>query len=106
MTVDAMKLLDTGASVNVLPYEIGIELGEVWEEQKVPIELSRNRSREPAKGLVLLGKVEPFNSVLLAYFWTKAKNMPLILGHMNFFQEFNICFYRHELVFDICPRSK
>jgi hypothetical protein len=34
-------LLDTGASVNVLPYEIGQELGLVWEEQQLSVLLSR-----------------------------------------------------------------
>ena len=57
LTVEITGLLDTGASVNVLPYEIGLELGAVWEEQTVPIELSGNLSREPARGLVLSGKV-------------------------------------------------
>lgn len=32
-SVEAMALLDTGATVNVLPYEIGIQLAAVWEEQ-------------------------------------------------------------------------
>ncbi len=104
-TVEVTGLLDTGASVNVLPYEIGLELGFVWEEQTVPIELSGNLSCEPARGLVLSGKVERFNSVLLAFAWTKVKDIPLILGHMNFFQEFNVCFYTHESIFEVCPRS-
>lgn len=29
----ASGLLDTGASVNVLPYPVGVELGYVWEQQ-------------------------------------------------------------------------
>ena len=78
LTVETAGLLDTGASVNVLPYEIGLELGAVWEEQTVPIELSRNLSREPARGLVLSGKVAQFDSVLFAFAWTKLKNVPII----------------------------
>ena len=105
LTVEVTGLLDTGASVNVLPYEIGLELGAVWEEKTVPIELSGNLSREPARGLVLSAKVAQFNSVLLAFAWTKSNNVSIILGHMNFFQEFNVCFYRHESEFEVCPRS-
>lgn len=30
-------LLDTGASVNVLPYEIGLQLGAIWEEQTISV---------------------------------------------------------------------
>ena len=30
-SLEMMALLDTGASVNVLPYEVGLQLGAVWE---------------------------------------------------------------------------
>ena len=105
-TVEVMALLDTGASVNVLPYDIGLQLGAVWEEQTVAIELSGNLSREQARGLIVSGKVAQFDSILLAFAWTQSRNVPVILGHMNFFSEFNVCFYRHELAFEVCPRSK
>ena len=32
-SIEVIALLDTGASVNVLPYEIGLQLGAVWENQ-------------------------------------------------------------------------
>lgn len=32
-SITANALLDTGAIVNVIPYELGIQLGIVWEEQ-------------------------------------------------------------------------
>jgi len=28
------------------------------------------------------------------------------LGHTNFLAEFNVCFYRHELAFEVCPIDK
>lgn len=42
LSVEVMALLDTGASVNVLPYEIGVQLGAVWENQTVSIPLTGN----------------------------------------------------------------
>jgi hypothetical protein len=36
--VEVMALLDTGASVNVLPDQIGLQLGAIWEQQTVPIQ--------------------------------------------------------------------
>jgi hypothetical protein len=30
-------LLDTGASVNVLPYELGLQLGLVWENEALSV---------------------------------------------------------------------
>ncbi|NJN13290.1 MAG: hypothetical protein HC836_46465 [Richelia sp. RM2_1_2] len=104
-SLEVMALLDTGASVNVLPYEIGLQLGYVWEEQTVPIALSGNLANNQARGVVLSGKVANFTSILLAFAWTQSNDAPLILGHMNFFAEFNVCFYRHELAFEVCPKD-
>jgi len=105
-SVEVMALLDTGASVNVLPCEIGVQLGAVWEEQTVPIELSGNLVRNEARGLVLFGTVAQFSTFLLAFAWTQSRDVPVILGHMNFFSEFNVCFYGRELAFEICARER
>lgn len=103
-SVEVTALLDTGASVNVLPYEIGLQLGAVWENQTVSIPLSGNLAQSDSRGLVLSSSVAQFPPVLLAFAWTELRNTPVILGHMNFFAEFNVCFYRHELAFEVCPR--
>jgi len=105
-TVEVMALVDTGASVNVLPYEIGVQLGAVWEEQTVPIQLSGNLADHEARGLVVSGIVVPFSPVLLAFAWTQSRDAPVILRHTNFLAEFNVCFYRHELAFEVCPIDK
>ena len=104
--VNSMALLDTGASVNVLPYEVGLQLGAVWEEQTVPIQLSGNLAQMEARGLVMSVAVAEFSPVLLAFAWTKFRDVPLILGHMNFFEEFDVCFYRAELAFELRLRTK
>ncbi|MDJ0597514.1 MAG: hypothetical protein QNJ37_01520 [Crocosphaera sp.] len=105
-SVEVMALLDTGASVNVLPYEVGLQLGAIWEDQTVTIPLSGNLASSEARGLVVSGSFSSLSPVLLAFAWTQSNNVPVILGHMNFFAEFNVCFYRHDLAFDICPRQK
>jgi hypothetical protein len=102
-SIEVMALLDTGASVNVLPYELGLQLGGVWENQTVKIPLSGNLAQSEARGLVVSGKVGSFPPLLLAFAWTQSNDVPVILGHMNFFSEFNICFYRHELAFELHP---
>jgi hypothetical protein len=106
ISIEVMALLDTGASVNVLPYEIGVQLGAVWVDQTVSIELSGNLAQHETRGLVLSGTVAHFPPVLFAFAWTQSRDAPVILGHMNFFAEFNVCFYRHESAFEICPRAK
>jgi len=105
-SVEVMALLDTGASVNVLPYEIGIQLGAIWEQQNVPIQLSGNLASSEARGLVVSGTVAEFSPILLAFAWSRSTDAPVILGHLNFFAEFNVCFFRHELAFEIYPVEK
>lgn len=102
-SVEVTALLDTGASVNVLPYEIAVQLGAVWEDQTVPVPLSGNLARQEARGLILTGTVGQFTPVLFAFAWTQSREIPVILGQMNFFAEFNVCFYKHENAFEICP---
>jgi hypothetical protein len=45
--------------------------------------------------------VEEFPAVDLAFAWTQDKYEPLILGHMNFFLAFDVCFYRSDLAFEV-----
>ena len=49
-TVVTSGLLDTGAAVNVLPYEIGMKLGLNWDGQTTPIRLTGNLASVEARG--------------------------------------------------------
>ncbi len=82
-SLEVMALLDTGASVNVLPYQIGLELGAVWEQQTLELTLSGNLGKNQARGLVLSGTIANFTPILLAFAWTQSPNAPVILGHLN-----------------------
>lgn len=98
-------LLDTGASVNVLPYDIGLQLGAVWEEQTISVVLTGNLARFLARGLVVSAQVGQCVPVRLAFAWTQANDVPLILGRQNFFSEFDVCFYGSQLAFEVCPKQ-
>ena len=43
-TVDVFGLLDSGSTVNVLPYNIGVKLGAIWENQTISSEFERKPS--------------------------------------------------------------
>jgi hypothetical protein len=78
--VMAEGLLDTGAMINVLPYEIGLELGSIWNEQNVPLDLVGNLAQYEARAVfvqAIVGQLEPVRLVLA---WTKATGIPLLLG--------------------------
>jgi hypothetical protein len=103
-TVLAVGLLDTAAAISVLPYDVGLQLGAVWEEQTTPLELTGNLARQEARALLLGATVGAFPSVRLAFAWTKSNAVPMLLGQMNFFMEFNVCFFRSQTVFEVKPK--
>jgi hypothetical protein len=100
-SVSANALLDSGSTVNLLPYDIGLQLGAIWEEQTVRLPLAGNLARVEARGLfvhVQIGNLEP---VRLAFAWAQAAQVPLILGQTNFFREFDVCFVRSRCTIEI-----
>lgn len=103
--VDRFGLVDSGATVNVLPYSVGIQLGAIWEEQRVEIALAGNLAAVPARGILLSATILHLSPVRLAFAWAYSDEVPLVLGQMNFFQEFEVCFYQAEGMFAICPRN-
>jgi hypothetical protein len=105
-SIPVSGLLDTGASVNVLPYEIGVQLGAGWELHTTPVELTGNLAHYEARGIILHGVVGPFTPVRLVFAWTKNPNVPVILGQMNFFLEFDVCFFGSQAAFEISPSLK
>ncbi|MGB3651411.1 MAG: hypothetical protein WBA41_09400, partial [Rivularia sp. (in: cyanobacteria)] len=99
--LNAEGLLDTGASVNVLPYELGLQLGLIWEDETLSVLLSGNLARFEARAVIVDAQVSPFPTVNLAFAWTQAADMPLILGQANFFFEFDVCFFRGRSEFEV-----
>ena len=100
-SVSTNALLDTGSTVNLLPYDIGLQLGAIWQEQTVRLPLAGNLARVEARGVfvhVQVGNLEP---VRLAFAWMQASQVPLILGQTNFFREFDVCFQRSRRTIEI-----
>lgn len=65
--LESMGLLDTGATINVLPYDLGLQLGAVWDNQIVSIPLAGNLQPIEARGLVVSGVIGDFSPVRLAF---------------------------------------
>ncbi|PZV03832.1 MAG: hypothetical protein DCF22_25945 [Leptolyngbya sp.] len=102
--LNAEGLLDTGASVNVLPYELGLQLGLIWEDETLSVLLAGNLAHFEARAVVINAQVSSFQMVNLAFAWTQATNVPLILGQANFFFEFDVCFFRARSEFEVRPK--
>ena len=104
-TATLSGLLDTGATVNVLPYPVGIQLGLIWAQQTTPIHLTGNLAQAEARAVVLSAMIASLPAVRLAFAWTQLTTMPVILGQVNFFLEFDVCFFRAQSAFEIRPKQ-
>jgi hypothetical protein len=103
--IEVFGLLDTGSSINVLPYSVGRDLGAIWENQTLSVQLAGNLAPVEARGLALSSQISDFASVRLVFAWSQTDDMPILLGRMNFFQEFDVCFYRSQIFFEVRPKS-
>ncbi len=104
--INVVGLVDSGATVNVLPYRYGMRLGATWNEQRATIQLAGNLGHVAAQPLFLMAKIGNFPPVRLAFAWSQNDDVPLILGQMNFFMEFDVCFYRSQLEFEVKSKSR
>ena len=64
---EVFGLLDSGAAVNVLPFQIGLKLGAVWENQMSLFQLGGNLGNYESKGLILTTEIVGFEPVKLAF---------------------------------------
>ena len=103
-TKQVFGLLDSGSTVNVLPYNIGLELGAIWESQRIPLRLVGNLANFEARALFVNAQINVFPSVTLAFVRTKSEYATLILGQTNFFSLFDMCFLRQDNEFEIKMR--
>lgn len=103
-TIEVVGLVDSGSTINVLPYEVGLRLGAIWDDAKSNIQLAGTLSNLRAMPLFVTAQVEGFAPVRLAFAWVQSNSVPLILGQTNFFMEFDICFYRSKLEFEVMPK--
>jgi len=103
--IETVGLVDSGATVNVLPYEIGLQLGSVWDERKAIIRLTGNLGNQQAIPFPVMSQIGEFQPIKLVFAWTNSPNAPLILGQTNFFLEFDVCFYRSKSEFEIKIKS-
>lgn len=104
--VEALALVDSGATVNVLPYELGLKLGSVWDDRRATLRVGGSIGSQPAMPLLAMAEIGNFfPPVKLAFAWVQRPDLPMILGQTNFFMEFDVCFYRSRLEFDVRRRT-
>lgn len=107
--LETSALVDSGATVNVLPYDMGVQLGLKWEAQDFSLPVDGLLRGAPAVGILLTGYIEEFPPLQLAFAWTQKpwSDVPLILGQVNFFQAvYPIVFDGQAGTFALTPPGK
>jgi hypothetical protein len=99
--VEAVGLVDSGATVNVLPYDTGLQLGGLWDDRKATIKLAGNLGGLAAQPIFVMATIGDLSPIRLVFAWSRSNNVSLILGQMNFFMEFEVCFFRKQREFEI-----
>ena len=94
-------LVDSGSTINVLPYHVGLE----WETQTFALDMRGILAGEPAFAVMLTGHVADLPPAQLIFAWTRKPDVRLILGQTNFFQAFDVCFSGSQRLFEIAPKG-
>lgn len=103
--IRSQALVDSGSAVNVIPYQMGLQLGADWDRHRINVPLGGMLANHPSKALILRATIPPFQPTMLAFAWSQSPLARLILGQTNFFMEFDVCFFRSQSSFQIQPRT-
>ena len=104
-SISRTALVDSGSTINVLPYEDGLDLGLCWEDQGLPLRDEGFLQGTPVYGVLLTVQVGSYAPVNQAFAWTQKGRsaVRLILGQTNFFEQFEITFRGREKTCEIFP---
>jgi len=99
--VQTLALVDSGADMNVLPYDIGIQLGGTWDEQQEIVGLSGIAGEVESRALYVDIALGAWPVINLGFAWTRDAEVPVVLGQVSFFSHFNVCFMRSRQQFEL-----
>lgn len=88
---EGWALVDSGAWVNVLPYSIGLAMGLNWDDFPNGAKIS-GAVTSSSKEVKVNAKIRGFEEIELKFAWIRHDEARLILGHDNFFRQFDIYF--------------
>jgi len=65
--VETVGLVDSSSTINVLPYELGLQLGSVWDDRKAIIRLTGNLGNQQAIPCSMVAQIGEFEPVKLVF---------------------------------------
>lgn len=102
--ITAAARIDSGADVSVLPYSVGLALGANWDEEQPGAFLTGNLARLETRTLGLGLSIGSNRPVGVVFAWVLSDDIPMLLGQYNFFDAFNVCFFRGDGYLEVTPR--
>ena len=97
---ELLALVDTGASVNVLPHSVGLQLDLDWNSSPDGPEIGGSIAGVSKKVKLLL-KIRDFDALEMEFCWLSHNRARVILGHDDFLKNFDVCFSTQEKKFSI-----
>jgi hypothetical protein len=104
-TVSGLALVDSGATISVLPHSLGVQLGFDWNAQTLQVRLTGVLAQIEARGIAVEAVVGQLPPVRLVLAWAASDQVPFVLGQFNFFQAFDVSFFRSRGTFEVRPAS-
>lgn len=104
-TIRALALVDSGADLNVMPYRMGIALGGIWEEEREFLGIAGLSATADTRLMHVEVTVGRLPVARMGFTWTQSDAIDLVLGQVNFFSRFDVCFYRSRNIFEIALRK-
>lgn len=106
-TITVTAVVDSGAALNILPYDVGKSLNLDWDSQTYPLDLGGVLVGTQAYAVLLQAELEGLPPVKLAFAWIKkpSTEVRVLLGQVNFFQEFDVHFYGSQKAFEIALKT-
>jgi hypothetical protein len=87
---EEIALVDSGAEMSVLPYDMGLRLGLDWEKAQMGTGLAGRVKPEDSRFVFIDLSVESFKPFKNIFLWVKMNNMRLIVGQANFLAHFDV----------------
>jgi hypothetical protein len=102
--VEVIGLVASGSPINLMPYSIGRALELDWAQHTTRVPLGGDWARFEARAVIVGAshmQITHARSVRLVFAWINTDSIPILLGQMNFFMEFEVTFYRSQGMFDV-----
>jgi hypothetical protein len=102
--IRSVALVDSGATIRVLPFSLGSKFGVDWDSLPDSVSVGGVGGHVNGKLLAVDAYITGFSPVSLLFSWVQTDNYPFVLGQTNFFMLFDVCFYRSQLYFELTLR--